>query len=385
VVTQIAASLALVISTGLLVRALSQLLDTHPGFATENMLAFRTSLPMPKYAETARRERFYSTVMEELRSLPGVRAAAVISFRPMGDFRGGIWPLILPGKSREPYASARFVTPGYFSTMRIPLLRGRAIQPSDRPGSQRVAVVSESFIDEHWPGENGIGRTFGIPFGDLKFTIVGVVANVRFRGLESRSEPQMYFASAQTPDNAFTWFAPKDFVVATTRNPLQLVPAIRKIVASADPIQPVSEVQTLNELVLDDTAGRRTQLWVIGAFAVAAFTLAGIGIHGLLSFAVSQRTQEIGLRRALGAQTRDIAGLVVGEAMLLVLVGSSIGIVTAYLVGRGMETLLLGVGPADGVTLGAAVLLALIMAACGTMVPAIRALRVDPASALRAE
>ena len=385
VVAQVAASLALVISTGLLARALIRLENTDPGFATENMLAFRTSLPMPKYLATATRERFYSTVLDELRVMPGVRSTAVTSFRPMGDFRGGIWKVVIPGEVRETHASARFVTPGYFSTMRIPLLRGRDIEPRDKPEAQRVAVVSESFVEEHWPGENGLGRTFGIPFGELKFTIVGVVADVRFRGLESKSEPQMYFAHAQTPDSAFVWFAPKDFVVATSGNALALLPAIRRIVAKADVLQPVSDVQTLTALVEDETATRRTQLWVIAAFSVAAFLLAGIGIHGLLSFAVSQRTQEIGLRRALGAQTVHIASIVFGEALLLAIAGAAIGVGAAYLLGRSMEALLVGVAPADTPTLTASLVLALVMTLCGAVIPAVRAMRVDPAAAIRVD
>jgi predicted permease len=383
VVAQIAASLALVVSTGLLVRALTSLQSINPGFAAGNTLAFRTSLPMPKYGETAVRERYYTAVLNEVRALPGVRSAAVISFRPMGDFRGGIWSVVVPGSNkRDAHAGARFVTPDYFATMKIPMLHGRDIEPSDRLETARVAVVSESFVKEHWPGETGIGRTFGIRLLNLKFTVVGVVANVRFRGLEFQSEPQMYFASAQMPNNAFSWFAPKDFMIAGVGDPSALLPSIRRIVAKAESVQPISDVQTLTELVEDETASRRTQLWVIGAFATAAFLLASVGIHGLLSFAVSQRGAEIGLRRAMGAQASDVAWMVFSEALLLALAGATIGLAAAYTLGRSMQTLLAGVAAADLQTMAGALGVAIVMTVCGTLLPAVRAVRLDPARTL---
>jgi putative ABC transport system permease protein len=386
VVTQVAGSVALVVSTGLLVRAITTLQNTNPGFGTEHVLTFRTSLPMPKYETDIVRERYYARVLGDVRALPGVRAAAAISFRPMGDFRGGIWSVLIPGTNqRDPHAAARFITPGYFTAMRIPLLYGRDIEASDRAGGPMVAVVSESFVKQHWPGETGLGRSFGIRFGALRFTIVGVAAHVRFRGLDRVSEPQMYFASAQMPDGSFTWFAPKDFMIAAASDPMELMPAIRRIVAGADPTQPISEVQTVADLVEDDTAARRTQLWVIGAFSAAAFLLASIGIHGLLSFAVSQRAVEIGLRRALGAQAGDIAWMVLGEAIVLAGVGAVIGLTGAYLLGRSMQALLAGVAAADARTMAGALGAACLMTLLGTLVPSIRALRVDPARTLRGE
>lgn len=385
VVVQIGASLALVISTGLLGRALLKLQAQEPGFATVNRLTFRTSLPMPKYLDREPRERFYKTVLDGVRALPGVRSASVISFRPMGDFRGGIWNVIVPGETRDTRGSARFVTPEYFATMGIPLLRGRDFLPTDTPETERAAIVSQSFVDDHWPGESGLGRRFSIPFGDLSFTITGVVADVRFRGLESRSEPQMYFAHSQAPDKAFVWFAPKDFVVAASGRPDSLVPAIRRIVERADPQQPVSDVQTLAGLVWDETAARRMQLWVVFIFSAAALMLAGVGIHSLLAFSVTQRSHEIGVRRALGAQACHIASLVLMEALVLSLAGAALGAGAAYWLAHAMEALLAGVSASDAVTLAASLGVLLFMAALGIAAPLVRALRVDPAATLRAE
>ncbi len=385
VVVQVGGSVALIISTGLLGRALLRLEDVDPGFSTANHLVFRTALPLPRYATTAARERYYTRVLEDLRALPGVRAAAAISFRPMGDFRGGIWPVLLPGEEPARHAVARFVTPGYFDAMGIPLLHGRDISAADGPSAPRVAVVSESFVREHWPGETGIGRMFAIPFGGLEFTVAGVAADVRFRGLEPFSEPQMYFAHAQMEDNSFVWFLPKDFVVSAGVDPLNLVPAIHRIVSAADPLQPVSDVETLASLVGDETAPRRVQLRVVAIFAGAAFLLAAIGIHGLLAFAVAQRIPEIGIRMALGATREQIARMVIGEGLALAGVGCLLGIGAGYLMGRAIQAFLLGVSPADAWTVAAALLLLVLMTLCGSAVPAVRALRVDPATALRAE
>ncbi len=385
VVAQVAASIALISSTGLLLRALLRVQNTNPGFATSHALAFRTSLPMPKYASTALRERFYQNVLGELRALPGIQQASVISFRPLGDFRGGLWPPIVSGQESKVNAAARFVAPGYFDTMRIPLLRGRDIQDSDDARTLRVAVVSEAFMRENWPGESGLGKSFGVRFGDLQFTVVGVVGDVRFRGMERNIEPVMYFAHSQIPDNAFFWFAPKDFVVRASSDPMVHLPEIRRIVARADPAQPISDVQSLTALVEDETATRRTQVWVIASFALAAFLLAAIGIHGLLSFSLEQRIPEMGLRRALGAQTSQIATLVFGEGLALSVAGSGLGLGMAWVLGRTMESLLAGISPYDLYTLSAAVALAMVMTIGGTLLPVIRAVLIDPAIALRSQ
>jgi putative ABC transport system permease protein len=204
---------------------------------------------------------------------------------------------------------------------------------------------------------------------------------------QQQHEPQMYFASAQTPDNAFVFFAPKDFVVATDlANPLSLAPAIRAIVQKADPGQPVSDIANVEELVEADTAGRRAQVWVIAAFAAAALLLAAIGIHGLLSFAVSQRTLEIGLRRALGAPASAIAWLVFGEASALGFIGSAIGVASAYLLGRNvMQAVLAGIPVADPWTALVGIGFAMALTLAGALLPAVRAMRVDPSIALRCE
>ena len=383
VVAQVAASIALISSTGLLLQALLKLQQVDPGFKTANAFAFQTSLPMPKYEQTAVRERYYRQVLAEVRALPGVRAASVTSFRPMGDFRGGMWKPIVNGQDSKVHAAARFVTPGYFASMGISLVRGRDVMDSDHTRTQPVAVVSESFVQKNWPGEDGLGKTFGIRFNEQIFTVVGVAKDVRFRGIDRPSEPQMYFAHAQMLDGMFSWFAPKDFIVSAAVDPLTLMPAIRRIIAQADPLQPISDVQSLTALVEEETAVRRTQIWVIGLFAAVAIGLAAVGIHGLLSFSVAQRVQEIGLRRALGAQGNQIAKLVFGEGLLLALAGSVVGIAAALALGKSMESFLFGVSPADPGAMLIAAGLAAAMTLAGSLLPTIRAVLIDPASALQ--
>lgn len=386
VVVQVAASLALVASTGLLVRALLKLNGQAPGFTVDGKLVFRTSLAFPQYLRSATRQQFYRSVLSGIENLPGVKSAAVVSFRPMYDFRGGIWPMSVAGEGKDSPAAARFVTPGYFKTMGTPMLLGRDFTDADQRGGLPVAVVSESFARAHWSGQNAVGRQFTNKISNVTYTVAGVVADVRFRGVDRDMEPQAYFSAYQIEDNWFPWFAPKDFVVATNlENPSSLLPSIRAIVREADATLPVSDIQTFVELVENDTLARRAQLWVTGGFSLAAFLLAGIGIHGLLSFAVSKRTQEIGLRRALGATAGQIASLVVGEAVLLSALGAAIGLTVAYLVALGMEKVLLGVPPVDAVTVLLGAFAAVAMTLMGASVPAWRALRVDPSEALRAE
>jgi predicted permease len=386
VVTAIAVSAMLTISTGLLIRALWRLQGVDPGFNAEGVLTLRTSLPMPQYAVTADRERFAGRVLADVRALPGVTSAAYISFVPM-VFRGGIFPVVPEGQAEEVsearQASVRFVTPGFFQTMQIPLRRGRDVRDADTANAARIAVVSESFARRHWPGLDPLGRRF--TFLDEMRTVVGVVGDVRVRGFERESEPQVYMPHAQMADRSYTWFAVKDLAIRTSVEPHTLMPSIRAIVSRADPLQPISDVRTMTEIVADQTGVRTAQIRVLGVFAAVAFLLAGIGIHGLLSFAVSHRAQEIGVRMAMGAEMRDILRLILGESLTLACVGIAVGAVLAYVAGRALQTLLAGISPADPPAFGFAIATALVMTIAGSALPALRAVRVDPMAVIRSE
>jgi predicted permease len=385
VAAEIMASIVLLVVTGLLVRALWNIQQTNPGFRADNVLTVRTTLPLPKYAVTARRFAFYDRVLGGIQALPGVERAAYISFLPM-VMRGGLWQVTIDGAATgrfdEQTVSVRFVTPGFFQTMGIPL-RGRDISDSDVMTSEPVAVVSESFARRYWPNQDSIGRRFNVTLSDR--TVVGVAGDIRVRGLESESEPQVYLAYRQVEDNWFPYYIPKDLVVRATTPLEQLVPAVRQIINAADPQQPLSDVRPMTAIVEGETASRSLQARVLAGFALVAFLLAAIGIHGVLSFAVSQRTPEIGVRIALGAQRRDVLGMVMKQGLALAAAGLLPGLALAYAAARSLQSMLIGVTPGDTLTFASAIALTVVMTLIGTLLPTVRAVRIDPLRAIRAE
>jgi putative ABC transport system permease protein len=386
VVAEVTASVALLIGSGLLLRALWRLQAVDPGFRSEGVLTLRTNLPLPSYGPTEKRALLYRRILADVRALPGVSGAAYASGLPMA-MRGGIWSAAPSGRPEEPgeqrTASLRFMTPAYFATMGIPLRAGRDIAETDSAKMPFVVVVSESLARRYWPGESALGRQLKVAFKDRE--IVGVVADVRVRGLEQSSEPQVYLSYQQVEDGSIIGYVPKDLVVRVTSKPADLLPGIRAAVAKADPRLPISEVRMLSEIVEADTAPRQVQLRVLGGFALLAFLLAGIGIHGLLAFTVSQRAREIGVRMALGAQAGAILRMVLRQGTVLAAAGVLLGAGLAYAAGRAMQALLAGISPGDVPTFAAAIALSLAMTLLGSLFPALRAARLDPATAMRDE
>jgi putative ABC transport system permease protein len=386
VVAAIAVSAMLSISSGLLIRALWRLQAIDPGFQAEHVLTLRTSLPMPAYEQTARRERFYARVLSGVRALPGVTNVGYTSFLPI-VVRGGVFAVTVEGESLKESAarkvSLRFITPGFFEALRIPLRRGRDVVASDTGTAPLTAIVSESFVRQHWPDRDPIGQR--VLIADQMRTVVGVVGDVRVRGRETTSEPQVYAPSAQMVDGLRVWYAPKDLVIRSTAETSALLPAIRAIIAGAEPAQPISDVRTMTDILDEETASRIAQARVLSLFDAVTFLLAAVGIHGLLSFAVSHRSQEIGVRMALGAQARDILRMVLGQSLLMATIGITLGVALAYLVARSLQTLLLGLSPADPLTFSVGIIVALAMTLAGSTAPALRAIHVDPMSAMRAE
>ncbi|MGH7498981.1 MAG: ABC transporter permease [Gemmatimonadales bacterium] len=386
VVVEVMASVVLLVSAGLLMRALWRIQATDPGFRADGVLTLRTALPLPRYDSVARREQFYRGVLSGVRTLPGVSSAAYISFLPMVR-GGGIWPVAFPGqpetRSESNVASLRFTTPGFFATMGIPIRSGRDVAETDRADQPFVAVVSESFVRRHWPNDDPIGKRF--QFGFSERTVVGVVGDIRVRGLDRSSEPQVYLPYLQVQDGSLIGYIPQDLAIRTSMPPGTLLPAIRQAVSATDPEQPISNVRTLEEIVTEETASRAVQARVLAAFAAIAFFLAAVGIHGLLSFAVSSRRHEFGVRMALGAQSGAIVAMVMRQAVLLAAAGVLPGIVLAYAAGRAMQSLLAGVLPGDAATFSATVTLCVVMTLAGSLVPVLRAVRVAPATVFRAE
>lgn len=386
VVAEVMASVVLLISAGLLVRAVWRLHAVDPGFRTEDVLMVRTALPMPKYAALPPREQFYTRVLSGVRALPGVASAAYVSFAPM-TMKGGIWPVSVGAeevrRGAGNNASLRFATPELFETLGIPVKSGRDIDETDTFDRLLVAFVSESFVRRYFPAVEPLGRRFR--FGFDEWTVAGVVGDVRVRGLERSSEPQVYLPYRQVRDSQQVYYAPRDLLIRSTLSPAALVTSVREIVRRADPEQPISDARTMAQVVADETASRRAQLSVLSALAAVALLLAGIGIHGLLSFTVSRRAQEIGVRLALGARGGTIARMILREGLLMTMLGVVPGVVIAYAAGRAMEALLAGVRPADPVTIIVAVVLCLLMTLIGSLLPTRRAVRVDPISVMRTD
>jgi len=384
VVAEVALSVVLLVSAGLLLRALWSVQHVDPGFRPANVLTLRTDLPLPRYAATQTRVAFYDRVLSDVRALPGVTSAAYISGLPLVR-GGGIWPVALKGQATvrggENTASLRYVTPDYFKTMAIPIVRGRDFSDADTADRPPVALVSESLAQRLWPGADPIGRTFTIALAER--TVAGVVRDIRVRSLERPSEAQVYVSYRQVGDGEFVGYFPNDLAVRTSGDPSALASPVRDVIRRAAPDQPISDVRTMEDIVALKTASRGVQLRVIGLFAALALLLAAIGIHGLLSFTVSQRTQEIGVRLALGADRRRILTMIAREAGAMIVAGVATGAVLAYAAGHAMQALLAGVSPADGLTFGAAIAVAAAFELAGSLAPAIRASRVDPVSAIR--
>ena len=396
VVIQVAASLVLLVGAGLLIRALDRVQATPTGFDTSHVLTMRTVLPWSKYGPQSTRTAFYQRVLDGVSALPGVSAAAYTSYLPM-TMRGGIWDVVVPGRpvnaASPDGASARFVTPRYFGAMGIPLMAGRAFDTGDSVKAQPVAIVSASFVQSYLNGDTAIGRTFEFgPTGQAgQRSIVGVVGDVRVRGLERRSEPQVYLPWTQQGDNQTMGYTPKDLVVRFDADHVDddamraAVPAIRRILAEADPDQPVADVRPLSAIVDGETVTRVVQVRVLGAFALVSCVLAAVGLHGLLAFIVSARTREFGVRLALGAQPHQILVSVAARGIILGAVGLAAGLVIAYNAAAWLDSLLAGISRTDLATIGAAAAASLIVTVVGSLLPALRASRTNPRDAIQAE
>ena len=386
VVAEISASVVLLVTSGLLIRAMLRIQGTDPGFRPNRVLTLHTPVTGPRYQKTVPRCAFYKRVLDDVRALPGVQSAAYTTSLPM-VWRGGIWTITVNGQKpvnpSSQRASLRFVSPDFFKTLAIPMRLGRDVAESDVLTSPMVALVSQSFVDQYWPNQDPLGKRFNIATEDR--IVIGVVGNVRVRGLEQNSEPQVYLPYQQVKDGWFPGYIPQDLAIQTAQDTGQIAPAVRRIIAAAEPQLPVTNVRPLSEIIAGETASRRAQLVVLGGFAGIAFLLAAIGIHGLLAYAVSQRTQEIGVRMALGATRGNILRLIVGDAMVLAIIGISLGAAIAYSSGLALRSLLAGLKPNDVDAFSAGILLSLVMTIAGSFLPAMRAVRVDPATALRAE
>jgi predicted permease len=398
VIAEISLSIVLLVTAGLLSRALWRVQSIDPGFRPDSVLTIQISLPTYpyRYGLVSTRTAFYAEILSKVRALPGVANAALISSLPMTP-GGGIWPVATGAQSNandstfdSKSVGMRVITPAYFGTMGIPIRAGRDISQSDTQDAPPVAVVSESFVQKYWPNQNALGRKFHFAFSNFPFAeqdriVVGVVGDVRFRGLERQSEPQVYLADKQLPDRMMMFYAPRELVIRTAVDSAGLIAPIRRIIQGADPELPISAIRMMRDVVDVQTAPRSAQIALVTAFAVLSLLLGGIGVHGLLSFTVGQRLPEFGLRIALGAQSRQILSMILRESIVLASAGAFCGLLLSYYAGNAMRTLLAGVSPIDPATLGGSVIAVLGMSLSGSLLPAIRAIRTDPTKAMRVD
>jgi putative ABC transport system permease protein len=395
VASEFALALVLSAGAGLMIRSFVALQGIDPGFDPRSVLTLIVSVAGAQEGLPPRRAAFYQGLLERVRVLPGVSSASAINHLPLaGDIWG--WPFNVEGRplpkpGETPTAAYRVVLPGYFHTMGIPMLRGRDVADTDRLGTPGVVVVNEWLAAHHWPGEDPLGKrlTLGNPRENPSWlTVVGVVKNaVRSRWTAAPQE-EIFLPYLQTrdylerPGNAHAYLT---LVVRASGDPSALAPAIRGIVSSMDRGVPVSQVQTMEEVVAQSTAGPRFHLLLLGAFAAVAILLAAVGIYGVMSYSVSRRTNEIGIRMALGAKPSDVVRLIVGHGMLVALGGAVVGLAGALGLTRLMSSLLYGVGASDPATFLAVSLLLGAVALAASYIPARRATRIDPLTALRCE
>ncbi len=382
-VAEVAMSVVLLVGAALLLRSFARLIHVDPGFRPEQVLAFRVALPETAYEQSHLRIAFFDKLMDRLESLPDVAAAAVIQTLPMrGDYHLSFTIEGRPpaGPNQEPSANYRVITPSYFKAMGIPLLRGRPFTRDDREKSPMVAIVDQTFVDRYFPDEDPTGKGIDIGNGtDGFYKIVGVVGGVRLDSLDGQPSPAMYVPYAQEP------FGNMWVVVRAKGDPAQLSAAARQAVQDIDNSLPVFAMTPLADVVSESISQRRFSMLLIGVFAGVALVLAAVGLYGVVSYSVSHRTQEIGLRMAIGAQRGDVLRLVVGGGMKLAVIGAAAGLAGALALSNVMTAMLFELTPLDMVSYSgtAALLLAVAMVAC--YVPARRAMQVDPIVALRAE
>jgi len=387
VVAEVSLALVLLTGSGLLIKTFLHLRSMDIGLRPDNVLTVRTTLPRSKYAELPKRAAFYEQVLERVRSLPGVAAAGYTTAVPL-TWKGGTNGFSIEGRQQLPGQDAnhRQVSPGYMETLGMTLRLGRFFNEQDRPQAQPVAIINETMAQQYWQGESAVGRRFRLGGEDSQnpwLIIVGVVADVKQMGLEAPGKPEMYFPYSQMAD-AF-WAAPRDLTIRTLAHPLRIAAAVRQAVWSVDRDQPVSNIRTMEEILGEEMVQRRIGMTLLGSFAALALLLASLGIYGVLSWVVVQRTQEIGIRMALGAQRLHVLKMVVGDGMRLAVTGVAIGLMASFGLTRLMSSLLFGVSATDPLTFAIVPTVLIIVALAACSVPARRAIKTDPLVALRYE
>jgi len=385
VIAEVALAIVLVVGAGLMVKSLLALRGQHAGFTAEGLLTFQLALPEARYDDGAVR-RTMKQIADELRSVPGVTAAGAVNYLPLVQF-GFSGPFSIAGQAplasgdRAPAVEYRVVLPGYFQAMRIPILRGADFTERQGETDRPVVIINDAMARRYWADANPIGARVHLNMDEDSVVreVVGVAGDVRSATLDRVPVPEVFVPHAQVPVGSM------GFTVRTAGDPAALLPAVRQRVAAIDPDVPLARPQTMTALVDASTGAARLSSVLTSMFAIVAAMLATVGIYGLVAYSVAQRTREIGIRVALGANPAAVLRLIVGEGLVLALCGLALGLAGTWALTGTLRTMLFEVSPADPVVLGATCL-AVIGVTCGaSLVPARRVMRVDPTIALRAE
>jgi putative ABC transport system permease protein len=380
IVVETAFTAMLLVGAGLLVRSLQQLKGVNPGLATENIVTFGLSLP-PAVGNPGFPVAFFDRLRERLSAIPGVAGVAMGSRLPLSgaDHTDGFHLAgEEPGGATEHSAQDRAVSPGYFSAIGIPVVRGREFTERDGPGAPPVIMVNEAFVRRYFGGRNPVGqRILASRAGSVEREVIGVAGDSRQFGLDAPAEPEFYIPHAQDP------WSFMDVAVRTTSDPLALLPRMQDAVWSLDPDLPLRNIRTMEQMTAEGSAQRRLATLVLTTFAITAYLLAAIGLYGVIAQTVTQRTTEIGIRIALGATDSSVARLVVGSGLRMVGAGALIGLAAAVPLSQALRGLLFGVSGTDPLTYLAIALLLPLVAVCASFVPAWRAMRIDPVRAMR--
>ena len=382
-ISEVALALVLLAGAGLLIRSFVQIQHVNSGFNASHVLTVPVSLPDVKYPGFTNRLQFINEVMGKLSALPGVRSVAAAGALPTHAVANTDFELV--GKlyaSGNPSADVVTATPGYFQTMGIPLLAGRPLSDEDSAHAPTVVLINKAMADAYYAGENPVGRTVIMQdWGDpLPAQIVGVVANVRQNSMEAAARPAVYFPLAQFPQGTLITY----LLAKTDVDPQSLIAAVREQIWAIDPQQPVV-ASTMEQEISESLSRRQFTLMLLGSFAALALALAIIGVYGVISYSVSQRTQEFGIRMAIGAQRRHVLSMIVRQSLRIAGVGVALGLMASFVLTRTIRSLLFEVSTTDPLTFASIAVVILVLAVGASLVPAYRATRVDPMVALRYE
>jgi putative ABC transport system permease protein len=379
-VSEVALAIVLLIGAGLLIRSFAKLLDVDPGYRAENLLTARIALP-PRYSDNSQRAQFYERILQRIAALPGVTAVGATSHLPLTSYNMGAQLRVEGRQPREgenpPSAPVARVNPDYFRTMGIALRAGRLINDSDTQDAPGVALLSETLARRLFPDEDPLGKRLSV--AGINTTVIGVVNDIRYTGLDGEIEQAVYLSYRQLPRSGMA------LVLRGAVEPSSLAPALRNAVREIDPALPVYDVMTMNERLSNSVAARRFNLLLLGGFAALALLLAGVGVYGVISYVVTQRTHEIGIRMALGAQSADVVRLFIKQGMAMVIFGVALGLIGAFALTRVMKSLLFDVSAIDPLTFACVALLLSLVALAACYLPARRASRIDPLASLRRE